>query len=1103
MKCPKCQFDNEKGSKYCNECGYQLSFVCPECGKINFNGSNFCSKCGRELERIDKQNRKAHETESERKHVTVLFSDLSGYTAMSEKLDPEEVKEITSRIFSEVSQVISKYEGFVEKFVGDAVMALFGVPKTHEDDPVRAIKAAREIHDIVAAISPEVEKRIGQPISMHTGINTGLVVTGEVDMVKGTHGVAGETINLASRLSSLAKVDEIIVGSDTYRQAEWHFTFETLEPTTVKGKAEPVKVFKVLTPKGRPDTIHRLSGVRADLIGRQVEMDRLQQAVEELRKGNGMIFSIWGDAGTGKSRLVEEFKATLEHKEIQWIEGHAYSYSQNIPYFPLIDLLNRVFQIEEGDPSEKVREKVESGIRNLVGEKEDVIPYIGSLYALIYPEIDHVSPEFWKSRLQDASLSILSALAQRAPTIFFLEDLQWADSSFVELLRLTLLEAQHPAIVLCVYRPVFRLFTSHQVSGMGKVYHEIRLQDLSVSEVKGMAKSLLMTKTIPSNLMQFIQEKVEGNPFYLEEVINSLIESESLLRDNSGWKLTRPIGESDIPSTVQGVISARIDRLEKNTKHVLQEASVIGRAFLYQILENITKLTEHIERCLTSLERFDLIRKWSLQPDLEYIFKHALTQEVVYSSLLRKERKDIHERIGLVMEKLFHDRCSEFYETLAFHFKQGRSLLKAVDYLMKSGAKSLKRYAVEESHQYYKEAYDILVNKPDKTREEELLLIDLLIEWAYVFYYRGDFEGLSSLLSTQENLAESLNDRSRLGMFYSWVGLTLCFETKFREAYRNMHKAVKLGEEIENQRIIGLACTWLPWICAELGLLNEAIKFGERALEIEKHFQFDHYLYYKTLGGMGYTYFYMGERQKAYETGKAIVKFGRKHSNIRSMVMGHFIMGCSALLDGDFISLDPFFSTFPKMILGQGYALSGQFQEAHDTSQEILDFSQGFGNKWLGSFGSVILGIVLITKGQMRQGLKMLEDELSASLENERRCFYAMLEHILGNVYLQIVQGEGKLSMPIMLKNIIFLIKNVPLASRKAEEHFNRAIEVAKEIGAKGTEGQAYLDLGSLHKTKKKTKQAHEYISEAIKLFEEIGSDGYFKKAKETLSSLG
>jgi class 3 adenylate cyclase len=332
---------------------------------------------------------------------------------MSEKLDPEEVKEITSGIFKQISQIIDRYEGFIEKFVGDAVMALFGVPSAHEDDPVRAIRAAREIHDLVDGLSPEIEKKMGQPISMHTGINTGLVVTGEVDMEKGTHGVAGDTINLASRLSSLAKPGEVLVDTDTYHQAEGYFTFQSLEPTMVKGKTEPVQVYRVLEQKGRPVTIHRLSGRRADLIGRRVELAELREALESLRKGKGGVFSICGDAGTGKSRLVEDFKATLDLGEIQWLEGHAYAYSQNIPYFPLIDLLGRVFHIEEGDAVEKVREKVESGIEGLVGKKEDVVPYIGGLYSLRYPEVEEVSPEFWKSRLQEASQTIISALAQR------------------------------------------------------------------------------------------------------------------------------------------------------------------------------------------------------------------------------------------------------------------------------------------------------------------------------------------------------------------------------------------------------------------------------------------------------------------------------------------------------------------------------------------------------------------------------------------------------------------------------------------------------------------------------------------------------------------
>jgi len=458
---------------------------------------------------------------------------------------------------------------------------------------------------------------------MHSGINTGLVVTGQVDQDGGSTGVLGDTINLASRLSGLAKTGEILVGSVTYQMGEGHFIFEKLGPVQVKGKAEIVQVYRVLSPKEKPLTLHRTFGLRADLIGRKAELTQLQEAVRKLRQGKGGIFSIYGDAGTGKTRLLEEFKAALDLNEIQWLEGHAYAYSQNIPYFPLVDLLNRTWQIEEGDSPEKVKEKIESGIETLIGKKQDVLPYIGSLYALSYPEIEGVSPEFWRAGLLNAVQAILSALAQSGPTVVCLEDIHWADPSSLDLLRSILLEFSHPVLFICAYRLPFSLFTSHQLGALGKFYQEIKLQDLSASDTQDMMESLLKSKAIPQELRKFIQEKVEGNPFYLEEVINSLIESGTLIRENGNWRLARPIGESEISPTVQGVISARLDRLEKEMKRILQEASVIGRVFLYEILTKITELKERLDHHLHRLEQFDLIRIRSFQPELEYIFKHA------------------------------------------------------------------------------------------------------------------------------------------------------------------------------------------------------------------------------------------------------------------------------------------------------------------------------------------------------------------------------------------------------------------------------------------------------------------------------------------------
>jgi class 3 adenylate cyclase/tetratricopeptide (TPR) repeat protein len=1113
MKCPKCQLDNREGAKFCKECGHKIEVTCPHCGVINLPDSKFCDSCGKGLEELLPKEKPILPADSERKHVTVLLSDMSAYTAMVEKLDPEEVKEIMGKIFGEISKVVSKYEGFIEKFAGDAVMALFGVPKAHEDDPVRAIKVAREINEIVSSISPQYEERIGKPLAMHSGICTGLVVTGEVNPEKGTHGVLGDTINLASRLSGLAKPGEIVVGLDTYHQAEGYFNFELLELTTVKGKTEPIRPYKVLLPRQEPAKTHRLSGLRAELIGRKVEMAQLQEAVQNLKQGKMSIFSIVGDAGTGKSRLIEEFKASLDLNTIQWREGHCYAYAQNIPYFPLIDLLNKAYQIQEGDPPEQVRRKVESGTRNLVGDRQDLIPYVGSLYSLSYPEIEGVSPEFWKIQLHEAILTILSALTQTGPIVVCLEDLQWDDLSSIELLRNILSEFRYTALLLCLYRPPFSLFTSHQASSI-KSYHEIRLYDLSTSEAQDMVESLLKAKDIPPELRKFIQARVEGNPFYLEEAVNALIESETLVREDGSWKLTRSLLEANIPSTVQGIISARLDRLERETKRILQEASVIGRAFLYEILNRISELKEHIERSLTGLERLDLIRVRSLQPELEYIFKHALTQEVVYNGILKKERQMIHERIGLVIEGLFFDRLPEFHETLAFHFKQGHSILKAVYYLIKAGEKSLSRYALDESDQYFREGFDIMVMKNDRTIEENRLLVDILLKWMLVFYYRGDFKEMSSLLSAYQELAESLNDRALLGIYYVWMGMTLMQRENFKDAYYYLNRALKLGDDIGDPKIVSSSSTWLAYTCADLGLLEEAVTHGQRALEIGKSIDSTQYPYHLALGAMGYVYWVRGESKKADRMGEALLEYGQKHSNIRSTVFGHWVKGFSFLVDGDFpsaiecnlkainVSADPWYTQFPKLHLGLSYAYTGQFKEAMEPIEKLVSFCDSFGGEILGTPARVVLGAILVAKGQMAKGLKIIESVKQLWLENGCKWRYSNAEYLLGTVFLKMVDRSTSISFPLLQRNVGFLIRYLPFARNRAEHHFLKAIEVAEEIGAMGMLGHAYYHLGLLHKLKRDEQKVRDNITKAIYYLEKCQAETYLGKAKEVLAAL-
>jgi class 3 adenylate cyclase/tetratricopeptide (TPR) repeat protein len=1111
MKCPKCQFENREGAKFCLECGERLELKCPKCGKELILTAKFCDECGERLKEEETIDKTKALLEGERKQVTVLFSDLSGYTAMTEKLDPEEVKEITGRLFSALASVIERYGGFVEKYVGDAVMALFGVPDAHEDDPVRAVRAAREMHRLVAEMAPKIGIPVGTTLSMHSGINTGLVVTGKTEAEKRIHGTAGDTVNVASRLCSLAKAGEILIGPETHLHAEGYFDCQPLAPVELKGKTEGVRVFKVLSPKEKPLTVHRLSGIRARLTGRDQEMAELQEASERLLNGKSAIISVIGDPGTGKSRLVEEFKKTL--RQARWFEGHAYPYEQNTPFSLLRDLLNDAFTIEEGDPSGLVREKLEKRIREVTGDGADIVPYVGNLYSLRYDELEQITPEHWKSLLGSAIKEILSGLTRLSPTVVVFEDLQWADPSSVDLLRTLLVGFPFTCLFLCVYRPQFSLFTGVQTASLGGLYREIRLNDLSSSESLQMVRSLLDTETIPRDLQRFFQDRVQGNPFYLEEVVNGLIDSGALVRDGDEWRLTKDMSVAEISSTIYGVIGARLDRLEKEAKHVLQEASVIGRSFLFEILKRTTTLVNQCERCVSGLERLDFIRVRTMDPELEYIFKHALTQEVVYNGLLKKERREIHVRVARVMEEVFNTRLPEFYETLAYHYRQGESPAKAVEYLMKSGEKSLARYAVDEADQYYDQAYQIVSAKTQKTKEDASILIDILTNWAYVFYYQGDYKKFLEVFTAHEKEAASLGNNPKSVMFFAWLGLAYLFAGKISVAYEHLVRARDRAEELGDRKGLGYALTWLSGTAATMGKLEEGLDAGRKAVEIGKSLPSDQYLAFKGLTGIAIVHFAMGDLRSALADAQALLDYGRRHSNNRSLVMGYF---CSAMVHfskgntGSCVEYcqksiegarDPLYALWAKPSLGGCYLLAGKIMEAEKELREVVDFDERFNVTWMAGYAYLFLAMLKIAKGQIGEGMKDLERLRDRCFADRDMNKYLMAEQFLGEVYLKMVEGQGPKNLSLLARNIPFLIRNIPFADRKAQEHLEEVIRVSASIGRNA--GQAYLDLGLLHKAKKRKEKARECLSEAVRLFEESEADAFLEQAKEALRSLG
>ena len=773
MKCPQCRVDNRADAQFCLECGQRLEVACPQCGNKLPPGAKFCDACGHTLDNTPL--RATYSSTAERKRITVLFSDLTGYTAMSEKLDPEVINEIMSRIFGEVAGVVDRYDGFIEKYVGDAVMALFGVPKVHEDDHLRAIKAARDIHEIVERIGREYEQKTKRLLTMHTGIATGLVVTGEVNLGKGTHGIAGDTINLASRLSSIAKPGEILVGETTYMHTRGGFSFEKLEPVSFKGKEEQVTPYRLLDE--RPQTLRgsvtqRLS---SPLVGRNAEIAAIRGCVNRLLDGQGGVLSVIGEAGLGKSRLMAEIRHYFESENLLWLEGRTLSYGQKMSYWPFREILCQYAGIAEDDDDTEAWKKFETSITELfLAESEEILPYLASLIGLevkgeLGKSLQQLDGESMGKHVYLSSRRFFERLAGSLPVVLIFEDLHWADESTIHLIEhLFPLIDRVPLFICGVSRPEKGLpaarLRESALRDHGRRYTEIRLNPLSPTECTDLMNNLLNIENLPPRMRQIIIQKADGNPFFLEEIMMTLIDKGAVRPDANGrWKAGSSIETITIPDTIEGVIMARIDRLDEEVKQVLKSASVIGRAFLYRLLKEVAEAVKDLDTHLDRLTATDLIREKQKIPELEYIFKHALVQESTYESILLKKRHELHGKVASAIETLFSDRLDEFSSVLAYHYAKAELWEKAQEYLFKAGDQAGRIAADAEALTHYQQALEtytrVFGDKWDPVQRASLER-----KMGEAFYRRGEHEKASEYLQSALGYLSKPLSQSRWGV---------------------------------------------------------------------------------------------------------------------------------------------------------------------------------------------------------------------------------------------------------------------------------------------------------------------------------------------------
>ncbi|MBI2322542.1 MAG: AAA family ATPase, partial [Chloroflexi bacterium] len=572
-------------------------------------------------------------------------TDVSGFTAMSERLDPEEVREIVNAFFRVLTEPIYRYGGIVDKYIGDAIMAIFGAPISHENDPERAVRAGLEMQQALQRFSQRLVRRYGLPLRMRIGINTGYVVAGAVgSTAKMDYTVMGDTVNVASRLEHHAEVDKILVSASTCHAARHAIEFRDLEPIHVKGKEEALEVYEVVGLRRERGRVRGIEGLESRLIGRDAELAMLVEATEHAVGGQPQLVGITGDAGLGKSRMLYELRLALEARgqveRFESLKGRSLPYDEANAYGPVLEILRQYFGIDDEDEAEDVQAKVEEGVPDA-----GLAPYLLRLLLPSYQDerLRHLSAEQLQRETHAAIYTLVVARARQRPLILIFEDTHWIDSSSLAVLNV-LFERLHdePVLILCPFRPDFQVPAAWQ----GRPnFHRVNLKPLTPEQSRELIDGLLRHTDLPDEVKALMVEKSGGNPYYVEELIKSFIDAKVIVREDGVWRMTREITDFDVPGNVQRVILARIDRLEEAGKRVVQQAAVIGRRFQRPILEAVTDV-DALERCLVDLEQREMIFPVDLTGDGEYTFKHVLTQEVAYQTLLVRRRRDIHARVA-------------------------------------------------------------------------------------------------------------------------------------------------------------------------------------------------------------------------------------------------------------------------------------------------------------------------------------------------------------------------------------------------------------------------------------------------------------------------
>jgi class 3 adenylate cyclase/tetratricopeptide (TPR) repeat protein len=1104
MRCPQCQYENTVAAKFCQECGQRLAPHCPACGFETAASAKFCPECGHALRRPAPTAEVAplpetpqgytprHLTEhvltsrsaleGERKHVTVLFCDLVRSTDLAERLGPDTMHSLLNRFFEIALNEIHRYKGTINQFLGDGFMALFGAPIAYEDHAPRAALAALGLQRTLRNQLHEPHWPAGQEFEVRMGLHTGLVVVGSIgDNLRMDYTAVGDTAHLAARLQQRAAPGTILASKATAQFIRGHVHLEALAPARIKGIRTPVTAYRVVGRRPRRSPLAML-GERtlSRFTGRKRELAILRELLKKVEAGEGQAVGIVGEAGVGKSRLLYEFRrhhetrVTTPKKHLTYLEGYCLSYGSTVPYLPVISMLRNHFDITETDSQEAIIEKVHLGLQAVDLEPEARAPYLLHLLGIqeAIEQLTALSPEAINARIFE-TLRLMSLHGSlRRPVVFIVEDLQWIDKTS-EACFAKLVEglAGAPILFLATYRPGYRppwLGTSYA--------SQLALHHLAPQESLTLIRSVLPDTRLPEALIEAILARGDGNPFFLEELTRAVAERGELPP------------HAAVPNTIQGVLMARIDRLPDIPKRLLQTAAVIGRDIPLRLLELVWDDTVSLEAHLQELQRLEFLYERIGVEEPEYSFKHPLTQEVAYASLLASRRQTLHAAVGQALERLYADRLEEAYDRLAYHYAKTPHTAKAVTYLMRFADKAARSFAHAEVVTALREALEHAEQLPAAERPRRLL--EIVLQQVHSLILLGHFpEALRLLLQYRTHLDE-LQEPQLAGPYNFWLGLmyALLGDRQLSDDYAQ--HAFDEAERAGDAATLGKACYVLSMNRYWAGQPQQGVVYGRQAVTHLEAVQEPYWL------GMAHAYlslnaYLMGEFATAMAALERARDIGNAIDNARLLSVIAWITGwiyatwgewdtgiewCRRSLDS---SPDPLNTAGALGYLGAAYLEKGEVSQAMPLLEQSIEHWSQFRFPQLQGWFTALLGEALLQSGQLAKGHTLATQGLTIARQVQFWYGVGIAQRTLGRS----AQMRGALD--------------------EADQYLSDALQTFTTMPAPFEVGRTHLALAELARQQGQHDIGAHHIQEAYRLFETLGATTYLHQSVQRAAGLG